>query len=124
MLFFLLGMRARHTFLEIGCGSLHSGRLMITYLAEDRYCGIDPTKWLIDAGILHEIGSSMVEIKRPRFAFNSDGNMTSFGISFDFIHAHSVLTQSPLQLTGTFFLEAEKARRCNLLARRSRLRER
>jgi SAM-dependent methyltransferase len=108
MLFFLLGMRERHTFLDFGCGSLRSGRLIMTYLAPDRYCGIDPNRWLIDAAIQQEIGQSLVEIKRPRFAFNSDGTMTSFGISFDFILAHSVLTHAPPQLSQTFFQQAAK----------------
>ncbi len=108
MLFFLLGMRERHTFLDFGCGSLRSGRLVMTYLAKERYCGIDPNRWLIDAAIEQEIGPSLVEIKRPRFAFNSDGVMTSFGISFDFIHAHSVLTHAPPQLVQTFFMQAGK----------------
>jgi hypothetical protein len=31
MLFFVLGMRERHTFLDFGCGSLRSGRLVMTY---------------------------------------------------------------------------------------------
>ena len=106
MLFFLLGMRERHTFLDFGCGSLRSGRLVMTYLAKDRYCGIDPNRWLIEAAIEQEIGPSMVKIKKPRFAFNSDGSMTSFGISFDFIHAHSVLTHAPASLARTFFLQA------------------
>jgi len=108
MLLFLLGMREQHTFLDFGCGSLRSGRLVMTYLAKDRYCGIDPNRWLIDAAIEHEVGASMVDIKRPRFAFNGDGTMTSFGISFDFIHAHSVLTHASPQLARTFFLEAGK----------------
>jgi SAM-dependent methyltransferase len=108
MLFFLLGMRERHMFLDFGCGSLRSGRLVMTYLAKERYYGIDPNQWLIDAAIEHEIGPSMVAIKRPRFAFNSDGTMTSFGVSFDFIHAHSVLTHAPPSLARNFFLEAAK----------------
>jgi cyclopropane fatty-acyl-phospholipid synthase-like methyltransferase len=106
MLFFLLGLRERHTFLDFGCGSLRSGRLVITYLAEDRYCGIDPNRWLIDAAIEREIGSSLGALKRSRFAFNADGVMTSFGTSFDFIHAHSVLTHAPEALGRTFFRQA------------------
>ena len=116
MLLFLLGMRERHTFLDFGCGSLRSGRLVMTYLAKERYCGIDPNRWLIDAAIEHEIGPSMVEIKKPRFAFNSDGMMTSFGILFDFVHAHSVLTHAPPSLARTFFLQAGEVLTPNGLA--------
>ena len=108
MLLFLLGMRERHNVLDFGCGSLRSGRLVMTYLGKGRYCGIDPNRWLIEAAIKHEIGHSLIKIKKPRFAFNSDGRMTAFGISFDFIHAHSVLTHAPPQLVRTFFDQAGK----------------
>jgi hypothetical protein len=81
MLFFLLGMREHSTFLDFGCGSLRSGRLVMTYLAPGRYCGIEPNRWLVDAAIEHEIGPSMVQIKAPRFAFHSDGTMSSFGLA-------------------------------------------
>lgn len=106
MLLFLLGMRESHRFLDFGCGSLRSGRLVMTYLAPDRYYGIDPNRWLIDAAIEEEIGPSLIEIKKPHFAFHSDGTMTSFRSEFDFIHAHSVLTHAPPALARTFFTEA------------------
>lgn len=106
MLFFLLGMRERHTFLDFGCGSLRSGRLVMTYLQAERYCGIDPNRWLIDAAIEHEIGPSILKIKKPRFSYNDDGRLTTFGIPFDFIHAHSVLTHAPPSLVRTFFHQA------------------
>ena len=108
MLFFLLGMREDHSFLDFGCGSLRSGRLILTYLAPDRYFGIEPNRWLIDAAIRHEIGRSMVKLKKPRFAYHADGTMTSFGTTFDFIHAHSVLTHAAPQLARTFFIQAGK----------------
>jgi SAM-dependent methyltransferase len=106
MLFFVLGMRERHRFLDFGCGSLRSGRLIMTYLAPRCYFGIDPNKWLIDAAIEQEVGRSLIQIKKPQFAFHSDGKMTSFDTQFDFIHAHSVLTHADPTLARTFFAEA------------------
>jgi SAM-dependent methyltransferase len=108
MLLFLLGMREKHRVLDFGCGSLRSGRLVMTYLAPGRYYGIDPNKWLIDAAIEQEVGRSLIELKKPRFAFHSDGVMTSFGTEFDFIHAHSVLTHASPQLAREFFSQAGK----------------
>jgi len=80
----------------------------MTYLAPQRYYGIDPNKWLIDAAIKQEVGRSLIRIKKPQFAFHSDGKMTGFGTQFDFIHAHSVLTHAAPTLARTFFMEAGK----------------
>jgi hypothetical protein len=67
-----LGLREEHYLLDIGCGSLRAGRLLIPYLLPDRYHGIEPDKFLLDAGIANEVGTDLVRLKRPRFAHNSD----------------------------------------------------
>jgi len=94
-----LGLRESHTLLDIGCGSLSAGRLFIPYLAPDRYCGIEPNSWLIEDAIRYEITSEMSHLKRPRFLFADDFPIADFGVAFDFMLAHSVLTHtSPRQL--------------------------
>ena len=106
MLLFLLGLREHHGLLDFGCGSLRSGRLLIPYLLPGRYCGIDPDRWLIDAGIDHEIGRSILALKQPRFDFNADCRLSVFDVQFDFIHAHSVFTHAPRSMIDRFFAEA------------------
>lgn len=105
-LLFALGLREHHRLLDFGCGSLRSGRLVIPYLNPGNYFGIDPNRWLIRAGIEHELGQSVLEVKRPRFDYNGDCRLSVFGASFDFIHAHSVLTHAPFPMIETFFREA------------------
>lgn len=89
-----LGLREHHKYLDIGCGSLRSGRLFIPYLNKGNYCGIEPEKWLIDEGINNEIGVCMVHIKAPRFEYSHDFPIASFGEKFNFIIAHSIFTHA------------------------------
>ena len=50
-LLIFLGLREENNLLDIGCGSLRSGRFFITYLQKGKYFGIEPEKWLIEEGI-------------------------------------------------------------------------
>ena len=61
------GLRQNHKLLDIGCGSLRLGRLLIPYLNTCNYVGLDPNKWLIDDGIRYEVGSSLIELRQPTF---------------------------------------------------------
>src|SRR5687768_2590652 len=47
----MLGLRDEHYLLDIGCGSLCAGRLLIPYLRPGRYFGIEPMEWLVKKGI-------------------------------------------------------------------------
>ena len=51
-----LGLREEHYLLDIGCGSLRAGKLLIPYLVPGRYFGIEPERWLIEEGIDNELG--------------------------------------------------------------------
>ena len=64
-----LGLRQHHTLLDMGCGSLRVGRLLIPYLNRDKYVGLEPNEWLVQEGIRNEIGDTLRRIKRPRFWF-------------------------------------------------------
>ncbi|MEM7167233.1 MAG: hypothetical protein AAF581_17355 [Planctomycetota bacterium] len=39
-----LGLRGHHRLLDFGCGSLRAGRLLMTYLEEGRYHGVEPNQ--------------------------------------------------------------------------------
>ena len=41
-LLYALGLREHHRLLDIGCGSLRAGRMLISYLAPGGYTGVDP----------------------------------------------------------------------------------
>ena len=66
-----IGLRQHHRLLDIGCGSLRVGRLLIPYLNQKNYFGVEPNKWLVEDGIANEIGKDLVKIKKPTFSFHT-----------------------------------------------------
>ena len=64
-----LGLRQHHSLLDIGCGSLRIGRLLIPYLNRGKYFGIEPAEWLVAEGIKQELGETVVQTKQPTFFF-------------------------------------------------------
>ena len=68
----VLGMRDIHRVLDVGCGSLRVGRLLIPFLNSGNYVGVEPNKWLVDDGVEREIGEDQIGIKRPTFSLQTD----------------------------------------------------
>lgn len=93
-LLFLLGLREHHRVLDFGCGSLRLGRLLIPYLARDRYFGVEPETRLVEAGFAEELGQDARALKQPRFDENADYRVDGFGEKFDFIIAQSVFSHA------------------------------
>jgi SAM-dependent methyltransferase len=89
-----LGLREHHAVLDFGCGSLRAGRLLIPYLLEGRYYGLEPNRWLIDDAIERELGQAIIDLKRPTFLHHSDFSATTFGVSFDYILAQSIFSHA------------------------------
>jgi SAM-dependent methyltransferase len=94
-----LGLRQHHSLLDVGCGSLRIGRLLIPYLNRGKYFGLEPHQWLVEAGIKHELGEEVVQIKRPTFFFtDSPDALMQKRISFDFALAQSIFSHCGLDL--------------------------
>jgi SAM-dependent methyltransferase len=94
-----LGLRQHHSLLDIGCGSLRIGRLLIPYLNRGKYFGVEPNEWLVDEGIRRELGQSLVEIKRPTFFFtDSPANIAKAETAFNFAVAQSIFSHCGLDL--------------------------
>src|SRR5215813_8032070 len=94
-----LGVRQDHSVLDIGCGSLRIGRLLIPYLNRGKYFGVEPNKWLVEEGIRRELGETLVEIKRPTFFFSdSPETIAQAGTAFDFALAQSIFSHCGLDL--------------------------
>ncbi|HEX5491491.1 MAG TPA: class I SAM-dependent methyltransferase [Candidatus Udaeobacter sp.] len=94
-----LGLRQHHSLLDLGCGSLRIGRLLIPYLNQGRYFGVEPNKWLVEDGIRRELGETLVQIKRPTFFFSdSPDTIAQIRLSFDFALAQSIFSHCGLDL--------------------------
>jgi SAM-dependent methyltransferase len=94
-----LGLRQHHSLLDIGCGSLRVGRLLIPYLNRGKYFGLEPAEWLVTEGIKHELGETVVQIKRPTFFFTDSPEIVVQGkVSFDFVLAQSIFSHCGLDL--------------------------
>ncbi len=103
------GLKETDFVLDFGCGSLRLGRMLIPYLREGRYFGIEPNEWLVDDGFARELGEDARTLKRPRFSPDPNFDCTVFGESFDFIVAQSIITHSGHRQTRRLFETAALA---------------
>jgi len=95
------GLRANSVILDYGCGSLRLGRLLIPLLDQGQYVGVEPEKWLVEAGIKHELGLDMLAKRKEhvQFLHNLDDWSQQAPGPYDFIMAHSIFTHLPIQQT-------------------------
>lgn len=96
------GLKPSHKLLEIGCGCLSAGFILMQYVDFGHYCGIDPNKWLIDAALGNSFIAQIAARSAPRFVYNNQFDATPFGEAFDFIFAHSVLSHASVETMNQF----------------------
>ncbi len=99
----LLGLRDHHHFLDIGCGSVRFGRLLIPYLLPNRYYGIEPSPEPVSAGVQSELGSEIVRLKQPTFMYSDMFDLESTGRIFDYVWAFGIFSHAaPAQIERCF----------------------
>jgi SAM-dependent methyltransferase len=96
-----LGLREQHDLLDLGCGSLRIGRMLIPYLGRGRYTGLEPNSWLIDDGIRENVGADLIALRQPTFVTNDDFDISSGGRSYDFVLAQSIFSHTETSLLRT-----------------------
>lgn len=94
------GLKPESTLLEIGCGCLLAGHLLIEYLNENNYTGVEPTKWVAEAGLAH------FKITK-KFTLLHNDDFSAVG-TFDFIHSHSVLSHACEAQLAQYFRAVKK----------------
>ena len=92
------GLKPDMQMLEIGCGNLRAGRLFIDYLDPGHYYGIDISPDILisaqDTVAAYDLRAKLPHltlVKDLKLAFLPDQ-------AFDFVHAHSVFSHSPLEV--------------------------
>lgn len=102
-----LGLRQHHAVLDIGCGSLRVGRLLVPYLNRGGYTGLEPNEWLVRDGIANELGEDQVRIKQPRFEFSASASGLLAGTRrYDYMLAQSIFSHTGIDLLQTWLEHA------------------
>jgi len=106
-----LGLRATDKVLDVGCGALRLGRLLITYLNKNNYYGLEPEQWLVTNAIDKEVSHGLIELKKPVFEYNE--NFKTTGIDFDYVICNSVFIHASLEQIKSAIRNIEKAMKPN-----------
>ena len=89
-------------FLDLACGCLRLGKLMIPYLNENRYTGIDANNELINIGLDFEITETVQKFKRPLLICNDKFEFDNIG-PFEYVWANSLFSHLTIQDIKTCF---------------------
>lgn len=103
------GLAPHHHVLDIGCGALVAGRPLMQFLDADRYVGIEPNLWLVEAAREHFPDSEDLFLaKRPVFLAGTEFDASETGRAFDFVISHSVLSHAAHWQLPQFIASVEK----------------
>lgn len=102
------GLRQHHRLLDVGCGSLRLGRLLIPYLNPGCYYGLEPNKWLVDEGRAYEVGESLLEVRQPTFIYGTDLDDPSYDAVFDYAIAQSIWSHTGPDLLDKWVKELSR----------------
>ena len=101
------GLREYHKVLDIGCGSLRNGRLLIPYLNRYNYIGVEPNQWLVKDGINYEVGGSMIKLRKPKFIYNSRLNRHK-PMSVDYCVAQSIFSHCSKEMITNWLKDLKR----------------
>ena len=102
------GLRQHHKLLDIGCGSLRIGRLLIPYLNTGNYIGVEPNRWLVEDGIMNEVGWDQINLKRPTFSYHESLQDFTESLRIDYAVAQSIFSHCGLNLIDNWLMQVSK----------------
>lgn len=102
------GLRPKHNFLDVGCGSLRGGVHFIRYLDPGHYFGIDKSRELLDAGRKIELKRNNLTDKNHTLVQMDNFDFLSLSKDFDYALAASVFTHLPLNSIIRCIMNIEK----------------
>lgn len=77
-------------FLDLGCGSLRLGSLLIPLLDDGKYIGLDYNQHFVELGIEKELSPEIVEEKKPQFIINDNFDLSEIDGKIDFVWVYQV----------------------------------
>jgi hypothetical protein len=92
-LLYFAGLTDASRVLDIGCGALRLGRLLIPFLAPGGYACLEPNSWMVHSALRHEVGADTAAEKRPEFHHVADFAVPRPG-EFDLMVAQSVFSHT------------------------------
>ena len=102
--------------LDVGCGALRTGQMLIPFLARGHYHCVDPARGLVQDAIKLQLGYDLLQRKLPVFNFNydfiapagapssllgDDANATASAPKYDIMMAQSIFTHTADDLFTT-----------------------
>ena len=105
----MYGLKPDSKFLDIGCGALRLGFLIMNYLDSSRYYGVEPNVAMLDEG-KDTLAKVIIENKKPFFSNAEDFSFhDQFGCNdFDFALARSIFTHASRKQIEICFNELSK----------------
>lgn len=97
------GLQPEDVLLDIACGSLRAGRLLIPFLDPGNYLGIDKEASLIEAGLAAELPIDTERTKRPSFVISDSFEFDYFEKRPDVAIAQSLFTHLPAAMIDDCF---------------------
>lgn len=99
------GLRQHHSVLDVGCGSLRLGRLLLPYLNPGNYYGLEPNRWLVDDGVRYEVGPSFMQARRPTMIYDTTLHGLDPDVQFDYVVAQSIFSHTAPDLLDQWLEE-------------------
>lgn len=89
-----LGLREHHRLLDVGCGSLRIGRVLIPYLGRGNYVGVEPNPRALETGVRMHLGESALELKTPTLIASDDPGAVPSEPPLDLAFAQSIFSHT------------------------------
>jgi ABC-type polysaccharide/polyol phosphate transport system ATPase subunit/SAM-dependent methyltransferase len=90
------GLKPASSVLDVGCGSLSTGRHLLRFLDPGRYCGFDLNQALILAGVAIELPRVGVSDDRGTYLFNQEFDLSNAPQGFQFAISEGLFSRLPL----------------------------
>ena len=88
------GLVPASTVADMGCGALRGGRWVIPLLEPGHYCGVEPNRSMVEAGLKNNLDPEVLRLKCPRFSYNAEFDLSEFGTRFSHVLMRSVWTHA------------------------------